>query len=47
MGENRRIVRVTRGEFELEFAEDIVTLIASYNARLYGSRGGKAAKKST
>lgn len=31
-------------EFEQEFAEDIVALIASYSARLYGRRGGKARK---
>jgi putative resolvase len=31
-------------EFEQEFAEDIVALIASYSARLYGRRGGKAKK---
>jgi putative resolvase len=29
-------------EFEQEFAEDIVALIASYSARLYGRRGGRA-----
>ena len=33
-------------EFEQEFAEDIVALIASYSARLYGRRGGKAKKES-
>jgi putative resolvase len=34
-------------EFEQEFSEDIVALIASYSARLYGRRGGrKRAKKS-
>ena len=32
-------------EFEQEFAEDIVALIASYSARLYGRRGGRAKKK--
>lgn len=32
-------------EFELEFAEDIVALIASYSARLYGRRGGRAKRK--
>lgn len=31
-------------EFEQEFAEDIVALIASYSARLYGRRGGKGRK---
>lgn len=29
-------------EFEQEFSEDIVALIASFSARLYGRRGGKA-----
>ncbi len=33
-------------EFEQEFAEDIVALIASYSARLYGRRGGRAKKES-
>lgn len=28
-------------EFEEEFAKDIVSLVASYSARLYGRRGGK------
>ena len=28
-------------EFEQEFAEDIVSLVTSYSARLYGRRGGK------
>lgn len=28
-------------EFEMEFAEDVVALIASFSARLYGRRGGK------
>ncbi len=28
-------------EFEQEFAEDIVALVASYSARLYGRRGGR------
>jgi len=32
-------------EFEQEFSEDIVALIASFSARLYGRRGGKARKK--
>ena len=31
-------------EFEQEFAEDIVALIASYSARLYGRRGGRNKK---
>lgn len=31
-------------EFEQEFAEDIVALIASYSARLYGRRGGRKKK---
>lgn len=29
-------------EFEQEFAEDIVALITSYSARLYGRRGGRS-----
>lgn len=29
-------------EFEQEFAEDIIALIASFSARLYGRRGGRA-----
>lgn len=34
-------------EFEQEFSEDIVALVASYSARLYGRRGGRSrAKKS-
>jgi len=33
-------------EFEQEFSEDIVALIASFSARLYGRRGGRATKKS-
>lgn len=32
-------------EFEQEFSEDIVALIASFSARLYGRRGGRARKK--
>lgn len=32
-------------EFEQEFAEDIVALIASYSARLYGRRGGRKKKE--
>ena len=32
-------------EFEQEFSEDIVALIASFSARLYGRRGGRAKKK--
>lgn len=31
-------------EFEQEFAEDVVALIASYSARLYGRRGGRKCK---
>lgn len=31
-------------EFEQEFSEDIVALIASYSARLYGRRGGRSTK---
>lgn len=31
-------------EFEQEFAEDVVALIASYSARLYGRRGGRSKK---
>lgn len=31
-------------EFEQEFAEDIVALITSYSARLYGRRGGRGKK---
>lgn len=34
-------------EFEQEFAEDIVALIASYSARLYGRRGGRKCKELT
>lgn len=34
-------------EFEQEFLEDIVALVASYSARLYGRMGGRSrAKKS-
>jgi len=34
-------------EFEQEFSEDIVALVTSYSARLYGRRGGRSrAKKS-
>jgi len=32
-------------EFEQEFAEDIVALVASFSARLYGRRGGRKKKK--
>jgi predicted site-specific integrase-resolvase len=32
--DSRSIVRVDLGEFEQEFAEDIVALVASYSARL-------------
>ena len=32
-------------EFEQEFAEDVVALIASFSARLYGRRGGRKKKK--
>lgn len=32
-------------EFEQECAEDIVALVASYSARLYGRRGGRKRKK--
>jgi predicted site-specific integrase-resolvase len=28
-------------EFEQEFAEDIISLVASYSGRLYGKRGGR------
>jgi len=31
-------------EFEQEFAEDVVALIASFSARLYGRRGGRKTK---
>jgi excisionase family DNA binding protein len=31
-------------EFEQEFAEDIVALVTSYSARLYGRRGGRGKK---
>ena len=31
-------------EFEQEFAEDIVALVASFSARLYGRRGGRKKK---
>lgn len=34
-------------EFEQEFAEDVVALIASYSARLYGRRGGRKCKEVT
>lgn len=34
-------------EFEQEFAEDVVALIASYSARLYGRRGGRKCKEPT
>lgn len=42
MSKKCSIVRVSLNEFELEFAEDIVALVASYSARLYGRRGGRA-----
>jgi len=32
-------------EFEQEFAQDVVALIASFSARLYGRRGGRKKKK--
>lgn len=32
-------------EFEQELAEDMIALIASYSARLYGRRGGRSKKK--
>jgi len=32
-------------EFEQEFAEDVVALIASFSARLYGRRGGRKKKE--
>ena len=31
-------------EFEQEFAEDIISLVASYSGRLYGKRGGRKKK---
>jgi predicted site-specific integrase-resolvase len=31
-------------EFEQEFAEDIISLVASYSGRLYGRRGGRKKK---
>lgn len=31
-------------EFEQEFAQDVVALIASFSARLYGRRGGRKKK---
>jgi len=34
-------------EFEQEFSEDIVALIASFSARLYGRRGGRAKKRAS
>lgn len=34
-------------EFEQEFAEDVIALIASYSARLYGRRGGRKCKDLT
>ena len=34
-------------EFEQEFAEDVVALIASFSARLYGRRGGRKCKEAT
>jgi len=34
-------------EFEQEFAEDVVALIASFSARLYGRRGGRKKKEKT
>lgn len=33
-------------EFEQEFAEDVVALITSFSARLYGRRGGRKKKES-
>lgn len=32
-------------EFEQEFAQDVVALIASFSAQLYGRRGGRKKKK--
>lgn len=32
-------------EFEQEFSEDIIALIASFSARPYGRRGGRARKE--
>ena len=32
-------------EFEQEFAEDVVALIASFSARSYGRRGGRKEKQ--
>jgi predicted site-specific integrase-resolvase len=31
-------------EFEQEFADDIISLVASYSGRLYGRRGGRTKK---
>lgn len=39
------VLRATESkEFEQEFAEDVVALIASFSARLYGRRGGRKKK---
>jgi len=32
-------------EFEQEFAEDVIALVTSFSARLYGRRGGRKTKK--
>jgi excisionase family DNA binding protein len=42
-----KVVLVEQSEgkdFEQEFAEDIVSLVASYSGRLYGRRGGRKSK---
>jgi len=33
-------------EFEQEFAEDVIALVTSFSARLYGRRGGRKKKES-
>jgi predicted site-specific integrase-resolvase len=37
----------TPKEFEQEFADDIIALVASYSGRMYGRRGGRKKKVKT
>jgi predicted site-specific integrase-resolvase len=34
-------------KFEEEFAEDVIVLVTSFSARLYGRRGGRKKKEKT
>jgi len=42
-----KVTRVEKSEFELEFADDIISLVASYSGRMYGRRGGRKKKVTT